>query len=147
MNERARSWRQRKVWGFILVALLFLFGESWAAAVPGLFGTYWRAIEIDGSAVTVTLPAREPHIVLRGKGNRVQGSTGCNRFSGSFVQKDDRFSFKPLAVTRMACPPPANALEQSFLGALKATSRIQQVGNILELRDDQGSLRMRLQAK
>ncbi len=102
---------------------------------------------LDGQPVTATLPNREPHLVLTPEGSRVHGFAGCNRFTGSFVQTPESFQFKPLATTRMACPQPADKQERAFLQALEATRRLRQTGPILELLDDQGTCRVRLEAQ
>jgi uncharacterized lipoprotein YbaY/uncharacterized lipoprotein NlpE involved in copper resistance len=50
-----------------------------ALAKASLLNTYWRAVEIDGEPVMLAPEQREPHFLLASEGNRVQGSTGCNR--------------------------------------------------------------------
>jgi heat shock protein HslJ len=109
-------------------------------------GTYWRAVEIDGSPVTPQPKKREAHLVLMSEGKRVSGSTGCNRFTGTFEQTADGFRFSQMAVTKMACPPPLEALERAFLQALNVTAAVQISGNTLELKDASGRVRMRLEA-
>ncbi len=111
-----------------------------------LFETYWRAVEIDGEPVPLGPGQREPHLVLSGEGNRVHGFSGCNRLAGEFVDGSDGFRFRALAGTRMACPGPAGELETRFLRALEATAQRRIVGDSLELRDEPGALRMRLEA-
>jgi heat shock protein HslJ len=58
----------------------------------------------------------------------------------------DGFRFNGLATTRMACLLD-NDLEALFLSALNATTSQQVVGETLELRDRDGKLRMRLEAR
>lgn len=129
----------------LLVALIFALGSP-VQADCGLVGTYWRAVEIDGNPVAVESGKREPHLVFSAE-NRVSGSTGCNRLTGSFEQDANGFRFKPMAITKMACPPPLHALEMSFLGALKATTAMHISGKTLELKDAAGKIRMRLEAR
>jgi putative lipoprotein len=48
----------------------------------------------------------------------VGGSSGCNRFTGTYKQKEDELTMGPLASTRMACPPEVLGREQQFLTML-----------------------------
>jgi heat shock protein HslJ len=47
-------------------------------------------------------------------------SVGCNRIVGRPVLSGSRLSFGPMAATRMACPPPLDAVERQYLSALQA---------------------------
>jgi heat shock protein HslJ len=49
---------------------------------------------------------------------RVGGSTGCNRFTGSYTLDGDSLELGQLASTQMACIPPADAVERAYLAAL-----------------------------
>ena len=117
-----------------------------ALALAGLLETYWRPVEIAGKSVTLAPDQREPHFVLTADGNRVHGSTGCNRITGSFEESTDGLRFKGLATTRMMCPPPIAELEVAFLKALNATTSHRIIGDSLELLDALGALLMRLEA-
>ena len=48
----------------------------------------------------------------------VGGSTGCNRFTASYTVDGDAMEIGEIASTRMACPPPADAIERAYLAAL-----------------------------
>jgi heat shock protein HslJ len=48
----------------------------------------------------------------------VGGSTGCNRFTASYTVDGDSMEIGKIASTRMACPPPADAVERAYLAAL-----------------------------
>lgn len=48
----------------------------------------------------------------------VAGSTGCNQFSGPYTVDGDSLELGQLASTQMACAPPADRIEQSYLAAL-----------------------------
>jgi heat shock protein HslJ len=48
----------------------------------------------------------------------VSGSTGCNRYSGGFTLDGSSLEIGQLAVTQMACPPPADTIERAYLAAL-----------------------------
>jgi len=127
-----------------LVLVILAAGLALAQTGPSLYDTYWRAVEIAGQPVTLAGPGQEPHLVLKAAGRRVQGATGCNRFHGSFVQEGDGCRFQTLATTRMACPPPRDALEKSFLQALSDTRRLRLAEGRLELLDQSDRVLMRL---
>ena len=141
------KWSSLTLMGAMVALLLLMVGPAKANPEAALVGTYWRAVEIDGSPVTPQSGKREPHLVLRSEGKRVSGSTGCNRFTGTFAQTANGFRFSQMAVTKMACPPPLDALERAFLQALNATATVRISNNTLELLDTSGRVRMRLQAR
>lgn len=131
--------------GGLAIALFGLLGCATAnnSGTP-LQGTYWKLTEIKGSAVSVKLPQREPHIVLTEE-QRLAGSDGCNRLMGAYTLNGDKLVFSPLASTRMACMEGAEYAD--LIGASlpqTATYRIQ--ANQLELLDASGALIARFSA-
>jgi len=104
---------------------------------------YWRAIEIDGTALPAPAGRAEPHVVL-GANLRAHGSDGCNRFHGSYdISKGLRFS--QLATTMMACPPPVDQQARAFAQALGATADYRINGKQMQLLDQDGKVRLRLE--
>lgn len=78
---------------------------------------YWKLVELRGK--TVSPSANEPHMILKSEGNRVNGSGGCNRFTGQYaLQTPDRIRFSGIASTMMACAD-GMAIEQEFLKTLE----------------------------
>ena len=132
-----------------LYFLVFFFTLSACAPVSSvpdesLQNTYWRAIDIDGKAVEVGRNSNEPHLVL-GAENRAHGSDGCNRFNGTYdLSKGLRLG--RMASTMMACVPPIDAQAREFSVALGATQTYRITGKLLELRDADGRVRLRLEA-
>ncbi len=49
----------------------------------------------------------------------VAGSTGCNQYTGTYAVDGDSLEIGQVASTRMACPPPADAIERAYLAALE----------------------------
>lgn len=49
----------------------------------------------------------------------VSGTSGCNRFTGSYGKTDTGIRFDRVAGTRMACPPPRMELESALLNAMQ----------------------------
>jgi heat shock protein HslJ len=142
----------------VLLLALVAGGSAGCAAPPSdaptapspsgraaLLGTTWAAIEIDGRAVDASETQRRPNIVLSGD-NRVSGSTGCNRVSGTFTQQGKGLRFGMLAMTRVACVPDRSVTENAFVAAMEATASQAIENEILELRDANGTVRMRLRA-
>ena len=70
---------------------------------------------------------------------RVSGSTGCNRYSGSYTITDDgALSISEVVSTMMACLPEADAVERAMLTALDRTVRAQLGVDRLSLIDADG---------
>ncbi|MGE0027343.1 MAG: META domain-containing protein [Thermoleophilia bacterium] len=49
---------------------------------------------------------------------RVTGTTGCNRYSGTYTVEGGRLTIETGPQTLKACPPPADEVEQAYLAAL-----------------------------
>ena len=54
-------------------------------------------------------------IIFDAKGDRVSGSTGCNRFTASLDEDAKGFTFKQISSTKMSCSPARMELENDFL--------------------------------
>jgi heat shock protein HslJ len=54
---------------------------------------------------------------------KAAGSTGCNRFTGSYTVNGDALTFGMLATTQRACVPPADAVERAYVAALAKVAR------------------------
>ncbi|MFM5923751.1 MAG: META domain-containing protein [Novosphingobium sp.] len=78
----------------------------------------WRVRSIGG------VPALDPAAptIRFGADGRVNGSTGCNAFSGTFETSGDTLTIGALAMTRRACPGPIGVQEQKFVSALAAVA-------------------------
>lgn len=69
----------------------------------------------------------------------VGGSTGCNRFTASYTVDGDVMEIGTVASTRMACPPPADAVERAYLAALGRVAGWRLDGSELVLVDEEGT--------
>ena len=88
-------------------------------ATMDLPGSAWELVAMDGEAVAGDAV---PSLAFDEQG-AVNGSTGCNTFSGDVTINGSELSFGPLVTTRMACADPAaNAREQAFLAAMERVS-------------------------
>jgi heat shock protein HslJ len=91
-----------------LVAVLFAVNAAQASMI-NLAGTEWGFSEEIG---------RTARFIQFGSDGRVSGSTGCNRFSGTYCQDGDALTIGTLATTRRACLPEVMRREQQFLTLL-----------------------------
>ncbi|HFQ90408.1 MAG TPA: META domain-containing protein, partial [Desulfobulbus sp.] len=106
--------------------------------------TTWRLVEVGGKPVPTIEGRPEPFFVLEPNG-RQRGFSGCNRFFGTYLVRGDILVFNKMASTRMACRK-AMDLEDAFLRAISATESYRVQGDILELRNREGTVLARLKA-
>lgn len=100
-----------------------------------LFAHRWTLTEAAGQLVTSTDDAQQAHLLFFPP-NRLSGSTGCNRLSGTFeLTGGGQLKFSPLATTRMMCPEPAATAETRFAQALGTAKTYYVTDAALELRD------------
>lgn len=116
-----------------------------APAAASLQDTYWKLQQLRGQPVVVTDASREPHLVLQSASQRVMGSTGCNRFTGSFGLDGDALSLGRTTGTMRACLQGMEQ-ERELLDALAATAKWRIDAGRLELLDAQGGLLARFEA-
>ena len=86
-----------------------------------LEGVEWQLASLDMDEEA----PEEPEITLVVGGDRIGGSSGCNRYMGriSAGRTAGDVSLGPLAGTMMACPQQIMDLEQRFLGLLGKVTR------------------------
>lgn len=79
----------------------------------------WQVKSIKGQAL-----ADSAKLTIRLDGERVFGTSGCNRYFGSYQLTGEGLRFGAIAGTRMAClNSDASQLEQTFLSALADVRR------------------------
>ncbi|WP_338875256.1 META domain-containing protein [Spirosoma sp. SC4-14] len=78
----------------------------------------WILTELDGQAISTSQEREVPRLELSLTENRVTGTTGCNRLSGSVRADTHLIRFGPLVTTKMACIGNGNAIEAKFLNVL-----------------------------
>ncbi|HEY6644948.1 META domain-containing protein [Povalibacter sp.] len=110
-----------------------------------LASTRWVLMRLNDVPVNVSELQREPFIALEGNEHRVFGNGGCNRVVGGYQADGDQITFKPLALTRMACPN--MAFESAFEKALAAAVRWKVSGAHLELFDANGAVVARFEER
>ena len=117
-----------------------------AMSEASLPNTYWRIVKLEGEPAPVVDNRREPHLVLRGDAGRYAATVGCNQLIGSYEVAGDRLTFTGGATTRMACPPPLDAREDTLKQVLAATRSWRINGQVLELFDGEGAAIATLEA-
>ncbi len=101
---------------FSLVAI-FLFAVTAAqASMIKLAGTEWGFPGEVGKTA--------PFVQFRPDG-KVGGSTGCNRFTGTYSQDGSALTIGTLATTRRACLPEVMRREEQFLEMLSKVRRVE----------------------
>ncbi|HWV61238.1 MAG TPA: META domain-containing protein [Sphingopyxis sp.] len=79
-----------------------------------LAGTNWTFVSIGGVPVAADRPT-----TLAFEADRLSGSAGCNRFSGSYSVADGTLTAEPLMATKMACPGAGMTQESAFFALMR----------------------------
>jgi heat shock protein HslJ len=111
------------------------------ASVPELAGTSWNLASYAGADGTQTPAVTEPSVgtltFLAGGG--LAGSTGCNRFTGTYEQSGAELAITTGAMTEMACPGPVGEQETAVIAALAKVATAAVASDNLVLKDAQGA--------
>lgn len=78
-----------------------------------LAGTNWTIMSVGDAPAAGDRPG-----TLAFTENRLSGSSGCNRFSGTYAQTGERLSISPVMSTKMACLGSAMEQESKLFGIL-----------------------------
>lgn len=105
-----------------------------------LDGTRWQLNSLaDGSGNITRMPI-DSDIFIIFDGDQVNGSGGCNSFSGEATIENPQMSFGNIAATLMACADEdVNQREGEFFAALNNVSTYEIVGQTLTLYDADGA--------
>lgn len=93
-------------------------GTPPAASATAQLVDGWNVQSIGGAPVAAN---SAPAITFAGDG-AVMGTTGCNRFAGTYQANGANLKLGPLAVTQMACVPALNTQETQMLSILNSLS-------------------------
>lgn len=105
--------------------------------VPDLAGTHWTVSRIDGRD---TLANTELTVEF-GVDGRIAGDSGCNVYSGPFVQTGDSVNVGELLSTRRACEQiNRQQQEDRMLAVLRSATRVEVEPNALQLHGRDGTL-------
>lgn len=107
-----------------------------AAERPSLDGTSWILAGLPGRTL---VPGSS--VTLQFAGDRLSGSDGCNRYSGSFTSRGATLEVSPnLASTQMACAPDVTAQARAYVAALTGAKSYRIDGERLELLSADGKV-------
>jgi heat shock protein HslJ len=112
-----------------------------------LTGTHWTLTQLNGKPVSPESSRKEAYIELTAETNRISGSGGCNRLTGSYEIDGASLHFRQVASTMMACPGDVMPREQEFIKALSAAAGFRIHGSTLLLRDKDGVAVARFEAR
>jgi uncharacterized lipoprotein YbaY/heat shock protein HslJ len=121
-------------------------GETCGArgATDPLENTWWKLTRLGEKPVWVGEGQQEPYLIL--KTDRMEGSGGCNRMTGSYTLDGEKVAFGPIATTLMACLTGAET-EKAFHEALGRAGTWKIEGQHLELLDAEGAMVARFEAR
>lgn len=102
-----------------------------------LEGTYWKFMTLDGKPIESPKGARELHIGLNSRTQRILGFPGCNRMSGSYQLNGDKITFSQMAGTMMACEH-GMEIEQQIHGMFARVVAWKIAGETLQFTDANG---------
>ena len=104
---------------------------------PGnvLAGTAWTLVSLNGDPLV-----EGTAVTLRFDNTAVEGTGGCNTYSGSYTASEDSLNLGDVVRTEMACPEPEGVFEQeqAYFRALGDVAQYRVDGERLELQDGNG---------
>jgi heat shock protein HslJ len=92
------------------------------SAPPRLEGIRWEVTGYNNGRQAVVGPKNGTRLTLMFQNGQVSGSSGCNRFHGSFEVDGKALAIGSMATTRMACEDAVMAQEREFLRALQSAT-------------------------
>jgi heat shock protein HslJ len=102
-------------------------------AAPALAGVEWEVTGFNNGRQAVVGLLPDTRITLQFDDGLVSGSSGCNRFSGSFSSGEGTLTIGMLRLTRMACESEVMEQEQQFLAALQSATTWAIVRGMLDM--------------
>jgi heat shock protein HslJ len=98
----------------VTLAFAVVLGACGSGSSVSLPGSQWTVISINGK----TTEAEGTPTIEFGTDDKVAGTTGCNRYSGSVTIDGDKITFGHLLSTLIGCEGALGAQEQAFTAAL-----------------------------
>ena len=102
-----------------------------------LFDTRWNLVEINQTPIDTSDALKRPYIQFSKEEMKATGNNGCNSFFTNFNTIEERLSFGPVGMTRMACQE-WMVNEMAFLAMLQASQRYTIDGYTLLIMDGNG---------
>ncbi len=111
--------------------------------VATLVSERWVLRRLGRHKVKPADPEHEPWLIFEPRTGIVEGSAGCNRFTGSFEKGVTTLRMKSFGMTRMACQ--GLRQEAAFMNALERTWHYRVTDRWLELADEHGVVLAKLE--
>lgn len=123
-------------------------GETCGArrSISPLENIYLKLTQLGGHSVPVFEGRREAHIVLHSEEQRVAGTGGCNRFSGTYEIEGSSISLGVMAMTKMACLE-SKDVDLALTAALEKAASFRKTAHHVDLLDADGSTLARFEAR
>lgn len=119
----------RTTLALIVVSAALLAGCATApTSAPGLAGTRWTIVRVDGAA-----PAVPEKASLKFEDDRLSANVGCNGIGGDYRVDGARLIAGPLMATRMFCEGPVWQQEEAVNALLSAAPEIDRRGQTMRL--------------
>ena len=98
----------------------------------------------DTSWTVVSIPQRVTATMSFGADGRVTGSSGCNRFFGTYETSGQKITIRNIGGTRKICPKVEMSVERELLESLAVVNRWQGTAEEIELSGPVNSTTVRL---
>lgn len=114
---------------FLTLLVLLLASPLLSACSPAqsLSGSSWRLVELNGQKLPEGV-----NITLAFDDETIEGSGGCNSYSGSYERSDSNLTFSDVTSTLMYCED-SSTFETDYFNALKSVGTFELTGNQLTL--------------
>lgn len=121
--------------GMILYCFITVLAISCKSAKESvsLTGVKWVAESLNGKEIKFKEAQSEVFLVFDSAEKKVSGKAGCNRFFGTYDQKESELTFGGMGATKMACPD--MDIETSFFKVLEDTKSFVIKNDKLTLKD------------
>jgi len=105
-----------------------------------LVGKKWKLIEINGVSLSSMnpIPTVEAFIIFNADGNRTNGNSGCNNFTGMYKQEGSALTFSGVVSTRKMCID--MTIEDQMNKIFEAVDKYSIADNILSLNQADAAL-------
>jgi len=119
--------------GLCFVIVVLLIGCSQSNLISELTDKRWKAIEILYKNISTYESIEEEAYLNFDKDGNLSGSTGCNKFNGSYKLEGNNIILDAGSITKMMC---YDSADMDFLEALRQTTKFKLEGKNLYLLKD-----------
>ncbi|MGJ7511339.1 META domain-containing protein [Variovorax sp. GT1P44] len=128
------------------LTLIMLAALAVPASAAEFEGPTWQLTDLRGFDAS-RLPSGPKSVTARFEKGRISGFSGCNRYFGSYVFRQERLVIDKLAGSMMACDPASMAVESAVHRALAGTFRPVVAEGRLSLKTEAGETALSFKAE